>query len=228
MEKDIVLNSYRVTFFEKLLFFKYGAAKPLSGKHIRLLVVADTHNVFPGEAVKGAFRYGVDACIILGDHTYKDIYQLIQAAPPGMKIYGVLGNHDNPDMFNHFSNKWPDIMDISRKVVTVNGIRIAGMGGTLRYKNEQPGFNTQRDSVKFAKSVPEAYILIGHAAPVSFDHSRVHSGLDGSLWYLYKHHIPYMLYGHNHDVRPMKSVLLNGTNALCVYRAAVFEIGDEK
>lgn len=87
------------------------------------------------------------AAVILGD--VQCDHPLDQAAEPllkrGIAVHWIFGNHDNdggPSMWHHLTdpvqNPITSAGSLHARVVTVNGIRIAGLGGTFRPRIWEP------------------------------------------------------------------------------------------
>ena len=194
---------------EEKLYRKYGNCRTISN-HIKLLIISDTHGLLSykedyQEKLKTINDY--DLCCALGDISYSD-YEIILKYIPKEKIVALLGNHDDFDVLKHF-----DICDLNGKVVTVNGIRIAGIQGSFRYKDEKfPSF-THEESIEFLNKMEEVDILLSHAGPfLEYNNDPVHSGLKGITEYLYKNHVPYNIHGHNH--KNEDTFLKNGTKVM--------------
>jgi len=194
---------------EEKLYRKYGNCRTISN-HIKLLIISDTHGLLSykedyQEKLKMINDY--DLCCALGDISYSD-YEIILKYIPKEKIVALLGNHDDFDVLKHF-----DICDLNGKVVTVNGIRIAGIQGSFKYKDEKfPSF-THEESVEFLNEMEEVDILLSHAGPfLEYNNDPVHSGLKGITEYLYKKHVPYNIHGHNH--KNEDTLLKNGTKVM--------------
>ena len=101
-------------------------------------------------------------------------------------------------------------------MIEVNGIRIAGVQGSFRYKDEEfPSF-THKESIKFLDKIDEVDILLSHDGPFLKNNNKpVHDGLKGITYYLYKNRVPYNIHGHNHESKTKR--LKNGTISKEVY-----------
>lgn len=186
-----------------------------------MLTIADTHGYLnldnKEEELRKYKNSNYDLCCLLGDITYSDIEAILKYVPKD-KIVGILGNHDGFDLLSHYG-----IKDINGKLININGIRLAGMQGSYRYKTENfPSF-TQKESIEFADKLPTADILLSHSGPYyKYNKNVVHNGLQGITYYLYKNHVPYNIHGHLH-INENKT-LLNGTNDISVFVINLIEL----
>lgn len=146
-----------------------------------------------------------DACIIVGDCTYSDI-QNIKYFWGDKPIYGVLGNHDDKNLFIETG-----IIDLNGKNTEIAGLKVAGIEGCVKYKSHQPGY-TEEEGMEMIKYLEDADILISHALPYGTDKSHktgVHSGSKFVEKYIYDRRIPLVICGHNHKV--FTKEMSNGT-----------------
>jgi Icc-related predicted phosphoesterase len=183
--------------------------------NLRILVVADTHTCLSRDDVPSS---GYDVCLLLGDMSPMDML-IVKETVGDVPIYGVLGNHDGFGQYERMG-----IENIHGKVVEVNGVRIAGIGGSLRYKCSAAPLYTDDESIEIADSMDNADILISHDSP-KFLHSiddYAHSGLQGITHYCEKYNVPINIHGHHHD--PKECVLDNGTRAICCYQVQIVQI----
>ena len=202
--------------------FKGINVKPLK-KNIRLLVISDTHGdlalskTLKNDIIDKEF----DLCCILGDiHDYD--YRLILEHIPKNKIVALLGNHDRFDLLKTYGLK-----DLNGKVVEVNGLRIGGIQGSFKYKNQDfPSF-THEQSIEFMENMPYVDILLSHDKPFTYDYNDgAHDGLKGITKFLYERQVPINIHGHLHtsDIKTLN----NGTQVKGVYEVELIEIKDGK
>lgn len=192
--------------------------------NISLLIITDTHNCLTYEELEEKTKgKKFDACLLLGDLSDEDLY-IIKNEIKNIPIYGVLGNHYGWDLYDKYN-----IENIHGKVIEINGIRIAGIQGGLKYKNANTALYTDQESVEIAKKIEPADILISHDSPKHF-HGKddfAHSGLKGITYYCKKNKVPLNIHGHHH--RHRIGVLKNGTRVMCCYGIEVVNIiADEK
>lgn len=207
--------------YEEKLFKQYGKARKYKDYNIKILFIADTHNCLYGnskilEELKKQKDY--DFCILLGDHSTNDLNEILQIIPIN-KIYGVLGNHDGWDKYKQFG-----INDINQKIININGVKIAGISGSYKYKNVSDYvLYTHEQSLEIADKMEQADILVTHDIPFLCDnHNPVHDGLKGITKYIYKNQIPIHIHGHLHE--NSKDVLENGTISMGVYLIKIIKI----
>lgn len=207
--------------YEESLLYEYGKAAQYNGFNLKILFIADTHNCLHGkneilEYIKNNKDY--DCCILLGDHSSEDLSKILQIVPID-KIYGVLGNHDSWDKYKQFG-----ISDLNGKVIKIKGAKVAGIGGSFKYKNVSDYvLYTHEESVKIAENMRNADILVTHDIPYLNDnHNPAHDGLKGITKYIYKNHVPIHIHGHLHE--DSKKVLKNGTISIGVYITKIIEI----
>ena len=158
-----------------------------------------------------------DICLILGDVTNSDIYEILKVVPYE-KIYGLLGNHDGLDRFDESG-----IRNLNGKVVNIKGVSIAGIQGSFRYKQGDYGMYTHEESIQIAENMPGADILVSHDRPfIKDNHDNVHDGLKGITYYLYKNHVPLEIHGHLHE--ESEEILKSGTKVIGAYKVAIIEV----
>jgi len=212
-------NSKKVKINEEKLLKEYGNCRMIKS-HIKLLIISDTHGLLSyKEEYIGKLKEikDYDLCCCLGDISYSDFEEILKYVPKE-KIVAILGNHDDFDVLNHFN-----LNDLNGKTITINGIRIGGMQGSYKYKDEKfPSF-THEESIEFLNALGEVDILLSHTGPyLGLETNEVHSGLIGITEYLYKNHVPYNIHGHNHqnEDRFMK----NGTRIMERYLIEKIEL----
>ena len=184
--------------------------------NLNALVIADTHGCLGLDEI--SYSPSTDVCLLLGDFSKEDIL-IIKEQVIGIPIYGVLGNHDGFDLYERYG-----IENIHGKVVEVKGVKIAGLQGSLRYKDSDMPLYTDDESVEIAEGIGEADILISHDSPkfLHSDQDFAHSGLQGIMRYCEKYNVPLNIHGHHHD--PKECVLNNGTRTICCYKAQIVSI----
>lgn len=142
--------------FENKLLKQYGECNKNNKLNIKILFITDTHNCLSYEKetveqIKNITEY--DYCILLGDHSADDLYEVTKIIPKE-KICGVLGNHDSWGKYKEY-----DIENINGKVININGIKIAGISGSFKYKNsDQYALYTHEESIEIANNMEVADI----------------------------------------------------------------------
>lgn len=159
---------------------------------IRFLVLCDLH-FLEEEQLDKILSLNYDCCLMLGDIP-SEILPRIKALIT-KPIYAVGGNHDTREMYTNAGFEY-----INGKVVEIEGIKIAGIEGSNRYKDtDELVMLTQKESVKLAKSLPRADLLISHD---SFYHKYGKSpnkrGLKGIDLYIKRNKPIFHFHGHYH------------------------------
>lgn len=204
-----LIKSYKN--YDKRLLIDHGKCREFD-KHIKLLVFADTHGhlVYDSEFIEKQIT-DYDVCLLLGDITCDDIRVILKVVNKD-KIYGILGNHDNFDNLEKCG-----IPNIAGEIITINGVNILGIEGSLRYTDRRPGF-TLEEGDEYVKTLPYCDILISHSPPfgaLGYEQNSVHIGAPYINRYIFEKHIPIILSGHNHVDSEYK--MLNGTMGYSVY-----------
>ena len=207
--------------YESQLLKKYGRSNKLKKYGLKILFIADTHNCLNSNSevlqyIKNQLDYNY--CILLGDHSGNDLAEILKVVPHD-KICGIPGNHDSWQKYEQY-----EINNINGKVLNINGVRIAGIGGSYKYKNSiEYALYTHEESIELADKLEDADILVTHDKPFIEDkHNPAHDGLKGITKYIYKNHIPLHIHGHLHEEN--EQILKNGTKSICVYMAKLIEI----
>ncbi|WP_307993027.1 metallophosphoesterase [uncultured Clostridium sp.] len=184
-------------------------------KELNLLVITDLHTVYE-EEIQKIQNYIYDCCILLGDIRFDDL-MLIRKYVKG-SIYGVLGNHDSYGILENAG-----IENIHNKVITINEIKIIGFEGSSKYKKGNSPLYTQEESLKIAKTMSKADILVSHDSPYClYKKDPAHCGLKGITEYIKKNRIPINIHGHQHI--NSKITLKNQTKVLGVYKCSLVNI----
>lgn len=122
---------------------------------MKILCIADTHGQLDDNWYSGE-EY--DLCIMLGDHSLGDTEKILRYIPKE-KIRAIYGNHDVP-----ISGKTPityfGLTELKNEVF--NGVRLLGVGGSLRYKKGYQVFWEQDECSEHMAKQPEADVLITH------------------------------------------------------------------
>lgn len=207
--------------YEDKLLNQYGQCKELSKYNLKLLFITDTHNCLTYdketlEYIKNVKDY--DYCILLGDHSAEDLYEITKIIP-NEKLCGVLGNHDSWEKYKEYG-----INNIDGKVIDINGVRIAGISGSFKYKNsDQYALYTHEESIEIANNMQEADIFVSHdKAFTEKQYGDAHDGLKGITHYIYKNKIPLHIHGHLHE--ESENILKNGTKSICLYKAKLINL----
>lgn len=216
-----IIKIFKKKTYEDILLKKYGIVDKYEKHNLKILFIADTHNCLKegNETLKFIQEQkNYDYCILLGDHSANDLQEILKIIPNN-KIFGVLGNHDSWDKYSEYG-----INNIDGKVINVNGIRIAGISGSFKYKDsENYALYTHEESIEVANKMGYADILISHDKPFTEDnHCPAHDGLKGITEYLYKNRVPLNIHGHLHE--DSEQILKNGTKCIGLYMTKLLEL----
>lgn len=167
---------------------------------LKALCIADTHGSLyqKEEELKQCIDISPDVIICMGD-IRRDELQIIMKHKGYIPCVGIKGNHDDVNQFDDI-----DITDINGRIAVINGVKIAGIEGSLRYKEDMPGF-TQGESIAFAQKMEQgADLLVTHSHMYRKDDLArseydVHMGLLGSRQYFNKNRCV-NIHGHDHDI----------------------------
>lgn len=203
---------------EEILFKICGQARNMNG-HIRLLVLADTHNTLDEEVFKSFVlnHNNYDVCLLLGDFGYRDLPIILKYVEKD-KIYALLGNHDYDYITEYNLN------NLNGKVININGIKLLGIEGSFKYKpSDFPSFS-QMDSIHFLSDKEEVDILVSHDTKFNSNREKdpAHQGLFGITYYLFKNKVPYHIHGHIHE--PYRSTMINGTKEISTFNYEFIEL----
>ncbi len=143
---------------------------------------------------------GVELMISCGDLDPEYLSFLVTMA--GVPLLYVHGNHDE-----RYARTPPEGCDcIDGKVVTVNGLRIAGLGGSRRYKPGPHRYTEGEMALRAARLLPGALrrggvdLLVTHAAPRGYGDGEdyAHQGFEtfNRLLELWKP--SHLVHGHVH------------------------------
>ena len=215
----IFTKKYSKCNYEDKLLKQFETVEDNNINHIKILIITDTHNClyYDKESINIIQNSQYDICLILGDISNRDIVEILKYVPYG-KIYGLLGNHDGLDRF-----KESNIRNLNGKVITINGVRIAGLQGSHRYKEGDYGMYTHEESLEIAEKMEKADILVSHDRPFIRDTGdNVHDGLKGITYYCYKNKVKLEIHGHLHEEN--KEFLKNGTKVMGLYKVKLVEI----
>ncbi len=156
-------------------------------KTLRIFAFSDIHS--PDDFVMAEIDPSrFDLVVTLGDIPDSVLdYILFQAK--GVPCFGVPGNHDskNPAGLNNLHGQ----------VVDFHGIRIGGIGGSRKYKNE-PHHYTVSQMKWITRRMPAADLIIAHSPPLgtSLKEDPLHQGFACFDHYIQKHKPQAWLHGH--------------------------------
>lgn len=164
-------------------------------KNLRILAIADLHcwDRLTLETVRN-FNFDYNSCVLLGDIPLNALIFLREIIEK--LIFGVLGNHDEFGQLERCG-----IENLDRKTVTINGVKIAGLSGSHRYKHGDYPLLSQRESIAATRKIPAADILISHdtAYRIMGRKDAAHCGLKGISKYISRYKPKFNLCGHYHE-----------------------------
>lgn len=209
--------------YDSKLLKKYGDCEPFN-KNIKMLIYADSHGkiIYENKDYDFSMVDDYDVCLLLGDISCDDIREILKYVDKN-KIYGILGNHDYFDNLDKF-----DIPNINGEIININGVEILGIEGSIKYKENQPGF-TIDDGMNFVDTLPKCDILISHSPPfgaLGMEHNSVHLGAPYVNKYIFKNRCPIVISGHNHINTGYD--MINNTRGYSVYKQKVIEFKNGK
>lgn len=204
--------------FEESLLKEYGQCN-MFNKKINLLIITDTHNslVYNTSFLESLDMDDIDACILLGDHSWQDIECVLKLIPKE-KMFGLLGNHDT-----HNDLEFYNIKNIHATTIEINGVKIAGFQGCVKYKEHSKApLYSQEESLEISNSFNNVDILVSHDTYfTSSSDSPAHDGLQGITKAIYSCKTPIHIHGHLHQ--ESETQLLNGTTSYSVYGCKLFK-----
>jgi len=198
-----------------------------SGAMLRLniMTVADCHGNLMEREVTEKWEEAdgkIDAVFLLGDNTIDDIECVLSRVPKNIPVFGIVGNHDQQDIFEANPN-W-EVTNVHKKVVE-GDFKIGGYGGCIKYKDGGTYYmlHTNEESIRELGQMPYVDILITHDKPCFSEPETLNSrsGLTGIASYIYEVKPKAVIHGHLHD-RSIKR--LGDTYIRCCYKVEVFSV----
>lgn len=112
------------------------------------------------------------------------------------RIIGVLGNHDYKGDLEYCN-----IQNLHGSFININGQRIIGLEGCVRYKNEKDApLYTQEEMNAICNKLPSSDIVISHNSPFGIHDKKdlAHQGYIGLRNYVEEHQPLILFHGHQH------------------------------
>jgi Icc-related predicted phosphoesterase len=150
-----------------------------------------------------------DVIVTLGDIDtliLKSIAERFQGKP----IIGLIGNHDFKGDLEYYG-----IQNLHQNPVILNGKKVAGIEGCIKYKNEKDApLYTQEEVGKMYRELESCDIIISHNSPFGI-HDKAgiaHEGYIGLKQYIEEHQPTHVFHGHQHthQVSKYKSTKIVG------------------
>ncbi len=175
-----------------------------------------------------------------------------------MPLLFVFGNHnlnhmdnfrprpamhvDTREIDHHFANRFGST-HIHRRVVHVDGLLIAGLGGSRRYNRGENQYTERQMYLEVLRLVPRLLwnrvfhgrfldILITHAPPLGVHDAadRCHTGFRAFRWFIRRFGPRYLLHGHVHlyDLNADRISVVDRTKVINVYGYYILEIDAQR
>lgn len=200
---------------------------------MKILAIADHESEWLWDYFDRSHLEGIDLILSCGD--LKPQYLSFLATFTTAPVLYVHGNHDN-----RYAEGKPDgCICIEDKIYMHNGIRILGLGGSMRYK---PGSH-QYTQVQMRRRVRKLWwrlkrqrgfdILLTHAPAYQLNDGDdlPHRGFEAFRTLLDKYHPAFFVHGHVHLNYGRKFLRLtdyHGTQVVNAYEKYIFEIDETK
>ena len=175
---------------------------------MKILVLADVESKYLWDYFEKEKLEGIDLILSCGD--LKADYLSFLASFSKVPILYVRGNHDDG-----YADKEPEgCICIEDKIYVYNGIRIMGLGGSIRYKKGINQYTQNQMKKRAAMMWPKIKvkknrgfdILLTHspAAGISDGPDEPHKGFEGFNYLLEKYKPKYFIHGHIHKTYQVK------------------------
>ncbi|MBR5109372.1 MAG: metallophosphoesterase [Clostridia bacterium] len=168
---------------------------------MKILLVADEESKFLWDFYQPGKLSGIDFILSCGD--LKQEYLEFLVTMGSKPLYYIHGNHDKG-----YVNFPPEGCDcIEDQVVNLNGIRVLGLGGCIRY-NPGPFQYTEKEMLRRVQRMDKKIrraggvdIVITHAPPRGYGDAEdnAHRGFECFLPLMDKYRPRYLIHGHVHQ-----------------------------
>lgn len=206
-------NKTDISPYEKELLKEYGSVKKRKSSGINWLFIADTHGRLSRKMIDDiTIRSGdCSSVILMGDHSRRDVEDILWVIPEDRPVYGLLGNHDGYDLYEDTK-----VLPLGNGVHMIDGISVAAFNGGVKYKNSQTCMYSQEEMLALSEKLPGANICLSHSNPyIKEDKDYAHVGFMGITEYVYRRKIPLLIHGHLHEAMDYR--LLNGCRVIGMY-----------
>ncbi|MCQ2434845.1 MAG: metallophosphoesterase family protein [Oscillospiraceae bacterium] len=201
---------------------------------MKIMVMSDTESASLWDHYTPDKLKGIDLIISCGDlHPH---YLSFVETFANVPLLYVHGNHDEK-----YAETPPDgCENIEDDIyVTENGIRILGLGGSMRYRKGDHQYTEAQMQRRIHRLKMKLWrsggfdILVTHAPAKGFHDAEdlCHQGFEAFLPLLEHYQPKYFVHGHvhmNYGGKTPRLSLLNDTVVINAYRTYTFEYGDEK
>ena len=197
---------------------------------MKILLFADLHQ-FEQEKIVLISEDGFDSIVFLGDIKASTIMYIINCFP-GKKIYVMLGNHDDRNVFvsvnqqqkineEFFGEKREKINNINLKRITIDGISFVGIEGSNKYKESMIGY-TEKEAEKLDIPAPVDILLShdsGYHDMKEYKMDDAHTGMKKISEYRKKEKPKFHIFGHFHVNCHFEK---DDVKCFCIYGSAIF------
>lgn len=198
---------------------------------MKILLFADLHQ-FNKEDINQINENDFDIIVFLGDIKASVIKYILDCFAK-KKSYGVLGNHDDKNVFFSINQqlkieeelsgrKRENIIDINLKKVIIKEVSFVGIQGVNKYKNNMIGYTDEElENVSIPDSVN---ILFSHDSGYcdlkDVKNDNAHIGMKKISEYRVKSKPTYHIFGHYHiDCSFQK----DNVTCFCIYGCSIFD-----
>ena len=199
---------------------------------MKILAIADEESAYLWDHFEKSKLEGIDLIISCGDlHPhYLSFLATFTSAP----VLYVHGNHDVK-----YEKIPPDgCICIEDKIYVHEGVRILGLGGSMRYKDGAHQYTEWGMKHRVQKLLPKIFfkrgfdILVTHAPAYQLNDGRdlPHQGFKIFLWLMEKYRPKFFLHGHVHmsyGRNHKRYDKYEDTHVINAYERCVFEFEDE-
>ena len=225
----IEMHSYKKVCHLSPLQLKELMRQPVR-KRMKILAVADDESKKYYEYYTPGALDDFDLILACGD-LHKVYLEFLTTMAPCPVLY-VRGNHDD----NLIEDPPGGCICIEDTVYEHNGLRIAGLGGSFRYRDGKNMFSEEQMG-KRVKKLDKAIkkhggvdVLVTHAPArgVNDFDSLTHRGFESFNRFIEKYHPAYLVHGHihkNYGISIPQIGEWNGTTIINAYEHCVFYIG---
>lgn len=167
---------------------------------MKLLLVADEESPYLWDHYRPGRLSGYDAILSAGDLKAEYLTFLVTMA--NRPLYYIHGNHDR-----NYDNRPPEGCDcIEDRIVTVNGWRILGLGGSPRYSVGDHQYTERQMKLRIIKDWMKIQraggvdIILAHAPVRGFGDAEdyAHRGFEVFVPLIQKLQPKYLIHGHVH------------------------------
>ncbi len=163
---------------------------------MKIMVVSDEESKAHWDYYREGMFNDIDLIISCGDlsHHYLSFIATFAHAP----VLYVNGNHDSAEPEGCFN--------IEDKIYVHQGVRILGLGGSMRYKPGENQYTQKEMEARARKMIPKIWlkrgfdILVAHAPAyqINDDKDLPHTGFTAFVKLMDKYSPKYFLHGHIH------------------------------